>query len=161
MSTTRVQSISATIFVLVFLVVASCLSAWTTASHIHAADAHESGLVGTWNLLGAEHDGVKRELDFASDQWVFEGREFTRAFVKKDGRSGGGTSRYLTDSSKNPKEVTIVGPHLAIQAIYRLENDQLTIAHYGKPENVRPLGFTPTTAGSTGHVLIVWTFKRK
>jgi hypothetical protein len=56
--------------------------------------------------------------------------------------------------------LTITGDNIKIQAVYKLEKDELTIALFGKPENVRPKGFTAADAAGDGHIFVVRVLKR-
>lgn len=132
-------------------------------------DMDLAGLEGKWDLISEEHDGKKRDLSVKSYQFTFKGKEVTTAWVRDVGAdtssddsksSGGGTNQFVIDSAKNPKELTITGENIKIQAVYKLENDQLTIALFGKPEEARPKGFTAADAAGEGRILVVQVLKR-
>jgi RNA polymerase sigma factor (sigma-70 family) len=132
-------------------------------------DMDLAGLEGKWDLISEEHDGKKRDLIFKSYQFTFKGKEVTTAWVHDVGAdftgddsksSGGGTNQFIIDSTKNPKELTITGDNIKIQAVYKLDKDQLTIALFGKPEEARPKGFTAADAAGEGRILVVQVLKR-
>jgi RNA polymerase sigma factor (sigma-70 family) len=128
-------------------------------------DKDLAGLEGGWNLVSEDVDGKSTgSLMFKSYEWAFKGKEVTTAWERADDSidpaKGGGTNKFVIDSTKNPKELTITGDNIKIQAVYKLEKDQLTIASFGPPERARPKGFTVADAASEGQILVVWVLKR-
>jgi uncharacterized protein (TIGR03067 family) len=123
-------------------------------------DKDLSALEGRWDLVWEEHDGEKRELIFKSYQLTFKGKKITTAWVRDDDSAGGGTNQFVISPTRNPKELTISGDNIKILAVYKVEKDQLTIAHFGKPEDTRPKGFTVADAAGGGRILVVKVLKR-
>ncbi len=124
------------------------------------ANRELAGLEGQWDLVSEARDGVKSELMFKSYRFTFKEKEVTTRWERIDGRSGGGTNEYVIDTTKMPKELTITGDNLRIQAVYKLNKDELTIATFGKPEDVRPRGFTAADSGGDQEILVVRILKR-
>ncbi len=116
-------------------------------------------LEGKWDLVSEEHDGKSNPLMFKSYQFTFKGKEVTTAWVS-DGDAGGGTTQFVLDLTKNPKELTLTKADIKIQAVYKLEKDRLTMATFGKPEDARPKGFTVADAAGEGRILVVRVLKR-
>jgi len=120
-------------------------------------------LQGTWDLVGFVHNDKEERSSFKLYQLTFKDGEVTTNWIREDDDKGGGTSRFTIDATRQPRELLMEGDNLRIQAIYRFEKDQLTLAFFGKPEKTRPQGFTVNDAGDSGDSklpLIVWKLKR-
>ena len=120
-------------------------------------------LQGTWDIVGFVHNDREERSSFKLYQLTFKGGEVTTNWTREDDEQGGGTNRFSVDATRDPRELLMEGDNLRIQAIYRFEEDQLTVAFFGKPEKTRPQGFTTKDAGDSGDPklpLIVWKLKR-
>jgi uncharacterized protein (TIGR03067 family) len=123
---------------LALLIAATTVAA--AADDSETVKAEKAKLVGTWNVVSLEADGLKVSADAVKDlQLVFTADSMTR---KKGDKAESGAG-YLLDPTKSPKWITMTGKtdgkDVAIPAVYELDGDALKLcfpAEYkkgGKP----------------------------
>lgn len=66
---------------------------------------------------------------------------------------------YAVNPTREPAELNMYGDRFLIQAIYRIEGDVLTVAHYGRPEIARASSFEADGTDDAG-ALMTFTYRR-
>lgn len=121
--------------------------------------AESANLAGKWTTVPASAaDSEHRATPI--NNWEFRDHDValnSSLPSTGSGQSGGGLS-YFINPGKSPKEMTIVGKNMLIQAIYKLDGDTLTVGFFGRSEVDRPTSFKPTKDNALP--LIVLTFHR-
>ncbi len=100
-------------------------------------------LAGTWKVVTVEADGNEHPVSHAQS-WEFQGHEVAVGTADDNGQREHNSFMYFVNPLKSPQEMTIYGKNMLIQAIYRLDDDTLTICYFGRSEVDRPTSFTPT-----------------
>jgi uncharacterized protein (TIGR03067 family) len=119
-------------------------------------------LAGTWRIIATHFNGREQSKMGAWMTCEFRGHDVS--IDQKIGQENEGVRNdhhswtYHINSTKVPKEMTIYGTDMLMQAIYQLDGDTLKICYFGFSEHDRPSSFEPTK----DNVLtpIVWTFRR-
>jgi uncharacterized protein (TIGR03067 family) len=114
--------------------------------------AERARFAGTWNVAVMKQNGRPSPSQFQYYRWYFDADESKAGTAWK--RIGGDAHeteetrrfRFVVNPDASPKELTIYGDNMLIQAIYRWEGDGLSICFYGRSEKDRPEQF-PAAGG--------------
>jgi uncharacterized protein (TIGR03067 family) len=118
-------------------------------------------LEGEWQAVQTQAEGVwwdKKTMAVASTKFVIKGDELV--VPHPDGNGPGRRSTYKLDPAKLPKEIDLLS-HDGFEsgqttaAIYKLENDRLTICmpYFGNDLTARPNEFK--TTADDGRMLVI------
>jgi uncharacterized protein (TIGR03067 family) len=133
----------------------------------------QATLQGTWSRTFLTIDGEEKNENQGEKQLVFKESQVTIRWERKpnpkiDGDPGNKVDQnvltFTLDPSKRPKEITISGVNgqaPTLLGIYKLGNDTLTIATFGKSEVKRPKAFSPKEAGDDEMLLIVEMYRKE
>jgi uncharacterized protein (TIGR03067 family) len=105
-------------------------------------------LAGTWKIIATHFNG--REQSKMGEWMTCEFRGHDVSIDQKIGQENEGVRNdhhswtYHINSTKVPKEMTIYGANMLMQAIYQLDGDTLKICFFGISEHDRPTSFEPT-----------------
>jgi len=131
----------------------------------NAAKQEMEKLQGTWRLVSEVIAGEKSDMTMCRVEWVFKGDHVT---ITIDGEKEFAIrTRYRLLPSTRPKGFDLMerdDKHVASRAIYSLEGDTLTMAHFRMSED-RPKDFRPSrgTGGrrENGKEKIIRVFRRE
>lgn len=129
----------------------------------NAAKQEMEKLQGTWRLVSEAIAGEKSDVTTYRVEWVFKGDQVT---ITIDGKKELAIrTRYRLLPSTRPKGFDLMernDKRVASRAIYSLEGDTLTMAHFRMSEE-RPKDFRPSRGrpGENGNEKIIRRFRRE
>ena len=145
---------------LAFILVSVCAQYAFTQDSLSESGA----LQGTWSLIEQQIDGKTNPNRFRQFDVTFADHNVSLVYETHDGVTGNRDAkmRFTVNTATIPKQMNWFGELCLFQAVYTLDGDKLTIAHFGLSEFARPDNLNhEKTSRSIDSPHILWELQRQ